>query len=80
MLCGTVFQAWVHSPFSGAIADGCIWGRGALDVKGGLISLLEAATALLQEGYQPQRTLLFAFGHDEELGGAAGAGDGHHYV
>lgn len=68
-------QDWLHPPFNGTVADGFIWGRGAQDVKIGLISLLEAATALLQEGYKPTRTLLFAFGHDEEIGGSAGAGE-----
>jgi len=63
------------------VADGFIWGRGALDAKVGVICLLEAAAALLAEGYKPQRTLLFAFGHDEEVGGWQGAGEraGHHH-
>lgn len=39
----------------------------------GVVGLLEAAAALLKASYQPQRTLLLAFGHDEEVGGAAGA-------
>jgi hypothetical protein len=43
-------QDWQHPPFSGAIADGYIWGRGTLDVKIGAVGLLEAATALLHEG------------------------------
>jgi acetylornithine deacetylase/succinyl-diaminopimelate desuccinylase-like protein len=49
-------------------------GRGALDVKNGVAGLLESAAALLQEGYVPRRTLLLAFGQDEEVGGDAGAG------
>ncbi|KAF6251333.1 hypothetical protein COO60DRAFT_635459 [Scenedesmus sp. NREL 46B-D3] len=64
---------WQHPPFSGAVADGHVWGRGALDIKGAAMGLLEAATALLQEGFQPRRTLLIALGHDEEVGGAKGA-------
>lgn len=64
---------WQHPPFSGAVADGFIWGRGALDVKCGVVGLLEAATALLREGFAPRRTLMFAFGHDEEVGGSRGA-------
>lgn len=48
-------------------------GRGALDVKIGVVGLLEAALALLNEGYQPQRTLMLAFGQDEESSGFAGA-------
>lgn len=48
-------------------------GRGALDVKIGVVGLLEAALALLNEGYQPKRTLMLAFGQDEESSGFAGA-------
>jgi carboxypeptidase PM20D1 len=40
------------------------------------VSLLEAAQALLQQGFRPARSLLFAFGHDEEVGGRLGAGEG----
>jgi hypothetical protein len=40
-----------------------------MDVKGGALGLLEALTALLQQGYLPTRTLLVALGHDEEVGG-----------
>ncbi len=64
---------WTHPPFSGAIEDGFIWGRGTLDCKNQLIGALEAAETLLQIGYQPRRTVLFAFGHDEEIGGPNGA-------
>jgi carboxypeptidase PM20D1 len=44
-----------------------------LDVKVGVVGLLEAAKTLLESGYSPRRTLLLAFGHDEEVGGTAGA-------
>ncbi len=64
---------WQYPPFSGAIAEGQIWGRGALDNKSVVFALLEAAELLLAQGFQPQRTLYFAFGHDEEIGGEAGA-------
>jgi carboxypeptidase PM20D1 len=64
---------WTHPPFSGAIEDGFIWGRGTLDCKNQLIGALEAAETLLQDGFQPRRTLMFAFGHDEEIGGPNGA-------
>jgi carboxypeptidase PM20D1 len=66
-------SAWEQPPFSGAIADGYVWGRGALDNKVNMIALLEAAEHLLAEGFRPRRTVLFAFGHDEELGGPEGA-------
>lgn len=60
---------WIHPPFAGVVADGFIWGRGALDDKGSLISLLEAAERLLAEGFVPERSIYFGFGHDEEVGG-----------
>lgn len=66
-------EQWTHPPFEGAIADGYVWGRGAMDDKSAVIGLLEATDALLDEGFQPERTVYFAFGHDEELDGADGA-------
>jgi carboxypeptidase PM20D1 len=65
--------AWAVPPFEGRIQDGFIWGRGTLDDKIAVMGILEAATALLRQGYQPRRTLYFAFGQDEETGGHAGA-------
>jgi len=64
---------WEHPPFSGAVADGFVWGRGALDDKGNLIAILEAAECLLAQDFQPPVDICFAFGHDEEVGGALGA-------
>lgn len=66
-------QPWTHPPFSGAISGGYVWGRGTLDDKITVIGLLEAAEALLAAGFTPKRTILFAFGHDEEVGGTEGA-------
>ena len=63
---------WEHPPFSGAIADGYVWGRGAIDNKGSLIAMVEAAELLAKRGFRPQRTIYFAFGHDEEIGGGTG--------
>jgi carboxypeptidase PM20D1 len=60
---------WAHAPFSGDIADGFVWGRGTIDDKGEVVALLDAAERLVISGYQPQRTILFAFGEDEEVGG-----------
>ena len=65
--------AWKHDPFAGEIRDGEVWGRGAMDDKGPLICLMESVEGLLQRGFQPERTVLLAFGHDEELGGETGA-------
>jgi carboxypeptidase PM20D1 len=64
---------WTHPPFSGTIAEGFVWGRGALDNKGSLMAILEAVELLLGEGFAPRRSLLLAFGHDEEVGGRQGA-------
>jgi carboxypeptidase PM20D1 len=64
---------WTHPPFGGVIADGWIWGRGTLDDKFGVVGIMEAVEALATEGFRPERTVILAFGHDEEVGGAAGA-------
>jgi len=64
---------WTHPPFSGERADGCVWGRGTIDCKHVVITLLETAERLLAEGYLPKRDIYFAFGHDEETGGDEGA-------
>ncbi|GJM64568.1 M20 family peptidase [Persicobacter diffluens] len=64
---------WKEDPFSGAIKDGYIWGRGSLDDKNQIHAILEAAEMRIKEGWQPKRTLYFVFGQDEEVGGAEGA-------
>jgi len=65
---------WRYAPFSGEIDDeGVLWGRGAMDDKGILISLLEAAERLAANDFTPSRDIYFLFGHDEELGGDNGA-------
>ncbi|MEJ7661199.1 MAG: M20/M25/M40 family metallo-hydrolase [Hymenobacter sp.] len=58
-------------PFAGQQAGGYLYGRGALDDKLNLLGQLEAVEALLRAGYQPRRTVLLAFGHDEETQGPA---------
>ena len=60
---------WTQPPFGGAIADGYVWGRGTLDDKVSVMAVLEAAEGALRGGFQPRRTIYFAFGHDEEVGG-----------
>ncbi len=64
---------WSHPPFEGRVAEGFIWGRGALDDKFGVMGILEAVEYLLAKGFQPEPTIYLAFGHDEELGGPRGA-------
>ncbi len=63
---------WTYPPFEGRIVDGFIWGRGTLDIKNQLVGMMEAAEILLQQGYRPERTILFGMGHDEETGGVNG--------
>ena len=65
-------DGWTHPPFEGTIVDGFIWGRGTLDIKNQLIGIMDAAEALLQQGFRPERTILFGLGHDEETGGVNG--------
>lgn len=65
--------AWRVDPFGGVIQEDAIWGRGSIDDKGSLVTLMEAAEFLARQGRQPVRTIIFAFGHDEEIGGDDGA-------
>ncbi|HZD51596.1 MAG TPA: M20/M25/M40 family metallo-hydrolase, partial [Woeseiaceae bacterium] len=62
-------QAWTQPPFAGRVADGFVWGRGAMDDKSSLLGWLEASERLLANGFRPARTVYLAFGHDEETGG-----------
>ena len=57
---------WTHPAFSGAVADGYIWGRGTLDIKNQVFGILEAAEYLLAHGKSFTRTAYLAFGDDEE--------------
>ncbi|MFY0573868.1 M20/M25/M40 family metallo-hydrolase [Cystobacter fuscus] len=60
---------WRHPPFDGVVADGAVWGRGAIDDKGSLITLFEGAELLAAQGFTPRRTVLIASTHDEEARG-----------
>ncbi|NOJ96065.1 M20 family peptidase [Corallococcus coralloides] len=64
---------WSHPPFDGVVAEGYVYGRGTLDDKGSVLAILEAVEGLLAEGYRPRRTVMLAFGADEEVGGHDGA-------
>ena len=65
--------SWRYPPFSGALAGGYVWGRGAMDDKASMLAILESVEHLLSEEFRPKRTVYLAFGHDEELGGHRGA-------
>ncbi|ALL12388.1 M20 family peptidase [Caulobacter henricii] len=61
--------SWTHPPFDGVIADGAVWGRGAIDDKGSLVTLFEAVESLAAGGFKPVRTVIIVSGHDEEVRG-----------
>lgn len=63
-------ERWKHPPFSGALDEGSVWGRGSIDDKGSLIAIMEAVEALAAAGHVPARTLWLVFGHDEETSGS----------
>lgn len=55
---------WLFPPFSGAITDAGIWGRGSLGSKTNIVAMLEALDRLARTGFKPQRSLYLAFSHD----------------
>jgi acetylornithine deacetylase/succinyl-diaminopimelate desuccinylase-like protein len=67
-------QDWTHDPWSGDLADGCVWGRGALDMKSQTAAEVTAALSLARAGWRPARgDLLVVVLVDEEVGGELGA-------
>jgi acetylornithine deacetylase/succinyl-diaminopimelate desuccinylase-like protein len=64
---------WTHDPLSGEIADGCVWGRGAVDMKNMDAMILAVVRQRLSEGRKPPRDVVLAFTADEEAGGHYGA-------
>jgi len=66
-------QTWRHPPFAGKIADGCVWGRGALDMKGGLAMMLAACLRARAENLALPGDVVLAVLSDEESGGDYGA-------
>jgi acetylornithine deacetylase/succinyl-diaminopimelate desuccinylase-like protein len=65
---------WRHDPWSGALLDGCVWGRGALDMKSQVAAEVAAAVSLARSGWRPTRgDLLVVAVVDEETGGSLGA-------
>ncbi|MEU6539826.1 M20/M25/M40 family metallo-hydrolase [Streptomyces sp. NPDC047000] len=68
---------WSRDPFSGEVADGCVWGRGAVDMKDMDAMTLAVVRDRLRSGRRPPRDIVLAFLADEESGGTYGA---HHLV
>lgn len=64
---------WTHDPFSGEIADDCVWGRGAVDMKDMDAMILSAVRDRMRTGRRPARPVVLAFLADEEAGGLKGA-------
>lgn len=64
---------WTHHPFSGEIADGCVWGRGAIDMKDMDAMTLAVLRQRMREGRTPPRDIVLAYLADEEAGGSWGA-------
>jgi acetylornithine deacetylase/succinyl-diaminopimelate desuccinylase-like protein len=64
---------WSVHPFSGAVQDGYVWGRGAVDMKDMVAMTIAVARRFKREGVVPPRDIVFAFLADEEAGGAYGS-------
>ncbi len=60
---------WTRSPFGAEESDGCVFGRGASDMKGGLTSMILAARRMLDRCVRTENTVHFCFTADEEVGG-----------
>ena len=69
----TAGQQWTHPPFSADVVDGVVWGRGALDMKGGVAMMIAAFLRAKAEGGVPPGGLVLAVLSDEEAGGDYGA-------
>jgi acetylornithine deacetylase/succinyl-diaminopimelate desuccinylase-like protein len=63
---------WRHDPWSGALVDGEVWGRGALDMKGQVAASAVAFASLAREGFRPPGDLVLALTADEEAGDGFG--------
>jgi acetylornithine deacetylase/succinyl-diaminopimelate desuccinylase-like protein len=66
-------QKWQHPPFEGKLVDGYLWGRGALDMKGGIVMMLDAFLRAKSEGVALPGDVVLALVSDEEAGGYCGA-------
>lgn len=68
-----IAEEWSVDPFAGTIQDGCIWGRGAVDMKNMDAMILTSVADILRAGEQPERDLILTFFADEENGGVEGS-------
>jgi acetylornithine deacetylase/succinyl-diaminopimelate desuccinylase-like protein len=66
-------QQWTRAPFGGELVDGYVWGRGAVDMKGGVAMLVSAFLRAKQDGLRPGGDIVLAIMADEEAGGDFGA-------
>ncbi|MBI2332433.1 MAG: M20/M25/M40 family metallo-hydrolase [Chloroflexi bacterium] len=66
-------QPWQQPPFEGKLVDGYVWGRGALDMKGGVAMMVAAFLRANAEGLRPPGDIVLAIVSDEEAGGDFGA-------
>lgn len=66
-------QPWQHPPFEGKLIDGYVWGRGALDMKGGVAMMVAAFLRANAEGLRPPGDVVLAIVSDEEANGTFGA-------
>jgi carboxypeptidase PM20D1 len=64
---------WRYAPFDGVVAEGAVWGRGALDDKSSLVALFESLEGLARSGFVPAASVIVVSGHDEEAGGSGAA-------
>lgn len=67
-------STWTHPPFDAYFDGTWLWGRGSSDDKNSMTALLSAVESLLAQSWSPKRTILLAFGFDEECSGLKGAG------
>ena len=60
---------WLHDPFSGELADGKVWGRGASDTKCSVMAFFQAVEELLKDGFVPEQDVWLSSSNTEEVGG-----------
>lgn len=69
----TASQPWAHPPFGGELVDGVVWGRGTIDMKGGVAMLVDAFLRAVRGDLKPRGDVILCVLSDEEAGGEMGA-------